>query len=152
MVLVAKFSKKCRGLRRHLALQVGELLHGVIWSLCKRPSCTPEPLLYGPLLRLKTYIASNLPLRLSSCDFVLCLVAFRGVGLLAAAASARFRSCICQRPNTKELLVRMRRGRRDRLLDTVERIFLVMEYWIKTTVLIIKYCKTTVLIILSSLV
>jgi len=75
LVLVAKFSKKCRGLRRHLALQVGELLHGVIWSLCKRPSCTPEPLLYGPLLRLKTYIASNLPLRLSSCDFVLCLVA-----------------------------------------------------------------------------
>ena len=29
LVLVAKISKKFRGLRRHLALQVGELLHGV---------------------------------------------------------------------------------------------------------------------------
>ena len=69
----------------------------------------------------------------------------------AAAAGARFRSRIYQRPNTKELLVRMRRGRRDRLLDTVEIFFLVMEYWNKTTVLIIKYCKRTVLITLERL-
>ena len=45
------------------------------WSSRKRPSYTTEPILYGPLLRLKTYIVPNPPLRLSSCDFVLCLVA-----------------------------------------------------------------------------
>ena len=46
------------------------------WSSRKRPSCTTEPILYGPLLRLKTYIVPNPPLRLSSCDFVLCLIFF----------------------------------------------------------------------------